>query len=88
MTDENPVALVTGAGSGIGRAVCHILLQNDSRVVLAGRRLDALQETVELAAVDADRCLYVATDVGKPEQVENLFQQCRDTFGAGGSLLR
>ena len=81
MTDENPVALVTGAGSGIGRAVCHILLQNDYRVVLAGRRLDALQETVELAAVDADRCLYVATDVGKPEQVENLFQQCRDTFG-------
>jgi NAD(P)-dependent dehydrogenase (short-subunit alcohol dehydrogenase family) len=81
MSDEAPVALVTGAGSGIGRAVCHALLADGYRVVLAGRRLEPLQETVDLAAVDAARALCVATDVGKPEQVENLFRQCEAGCG-------
>jgi len=81
MSDEAAVALVTGAGSGIGRAVCHTLLAHDYRVVLAGRRLEALQETVDLAAVDSARTLCVPTDVGKPEQVKNLFEQCAASFG-------
>ena len=81
MNDEAAVALVTGAGSGIGRAVCHALLKHDYRVVLAGRRLEALQETVDLAAVDPARTLCVPTDVGKPEQVQNLFEQCQASFG-------
>jgi NAD(P)-dependent dehydrogenase (short-subunit alcohol dehydrogenase family) len=81
MSEKAPVALVTGAGSGIGRAVCHALLAHDYRVVLAGRRLDALRETVELAAVDPALALCVSTDVGKPEQVENLFRQCARGFG-------
>jgi NAD(P)-dependent dehydrogenase (short-subunit alcohol dehydrogenase family) len=80
MSNESPVALVTGAGSGIGRAVCHALLQAGYAVVLAGRRLEALQETVTLADVDADRVLCVPTDVGKPEPVRELFAQAEAKF--------
>jgi len=81
MSNEPAVALVTGAGSGIGRAVCHALLKHDYCVVLAGRRLEPLQETVDLAAVDLERTLCVPTDVGKPEQVKELFHQCEARFG-------
>jgi NAD(P)-dependent dehydrogenase (short-subunit alcohol dehydrogenase family) len=80
MSNESPVALVTGAGSGIGRAVCHALLQAGYAVVLAGRRLEALQETVTLADVGADRVLCVPTDVGKPEPVRELFAQAEAKF--------
>ena len=55
------VALVTGAGTGIGRAVCIALLNDGYSVVLAGRRLEPLQETVALAAADAARSLCVPT---------------------------
>jgi NAD(P)-dependent dehydrogenase (short-subunit alcohol dehydrogenase family) len=75
------VALVTGAGTGIGRAVCHALLNDGYAVILAGRRLEALQETVHQAAVDSERTLCVPTDVGKPDQVINLFAQGGDAFG-------
>jgi NAD(P)-dependent dehydrogenase (short-subunit alcohol dehydrogenase family) len=80
MSNESPVALVTGAGSGIGRAVCHALLQAGYAVVLAGRRLEALQETVTLADVGAGRVLCVSTDVGKPEPVRELFAQAEAKF--------
>ncbi|MCP4981621.1 MAG: SDR family oxidoreductase, partial [Gammaproteobacteria bacterium] len=75
------VALVTGAGSGIGRAVCLALLSNAYSVVLVGRRLEVLQESVALARVDASRTLCVPTDVGKPDQVKNLFAQVESSFG-------
>jgi NAD(P)-dependent dehydrogenase (short-subunit alcohol dehydrogenase family) len=81
MSNEPAVALVTGAGSGIGRAVCHALLKHDYCVVLAGRRLEPLQETVALAAVEPERTLCVPADVGKPEQVKELFKQCEARFG-------
>jgi len=75
------IAIVTGAGSGIGRAVSSILLANGYSVVLAGRHLEPLQETVELAGADSTRALCVPTDVGKPEQVRNLFAQLEQSFG-------
>ncbi len=81
MGDGLKVALVTGAGSGIGRAVCHALLDDGYAVVLVGRRVQALQETVDLAGADAARCLCVPTDVGKPEQVVKLFEQAAKAFG-------
>jgi NAD(P)-dependent dehydrogenase (short-subunit alcohol dehydrogenase family) len=81
MADSLKVALVTGAGSGIGRAVSHALMHDGYAVVLAGRRMEPLQETVDLAEADAARCLCVPTDVGKPQQVAELFAQAEQAFG-------
>ena len=81
MNESLKVALVTGAGSGIGRAVCIALLHDGYSVVLAGRRLQPLQETVALAGVDAARSLCVPTDVGNPDEVRELFSQAEKSFG-------
>ena len=70
------VALVTGAGSGIGRAVAKTLDQNGYRVVLAGRRREALEETA------AGSTMVVApTDVTQPEEVKRLFADIESQFG-------
>ena len=74
------IALVTGAGSGIGRAVVLEFLRNGYRVVLAGRRLQALQETIEIAKVDTSQTLAVATDVTDPRSVRTLFQRAEEVF--------
>lgn len=81
MSESLKVALVTGAGTGIGRAVCIALLHDGYSVVLAGRRLQPLQETVALAEVDAARSLCVPTDVGKPDEVRELFSEAEKSFG-------
>ncbi len=75
------VALVTGAGSGIGRATSLALLKAGYRVVLAGRRADALQETIALAGDLADHALAVPTDATDPHAVSALFETTRATFG-------
>jgi len=75
------VALVTGAGSGIGRASALALLRAGWRVVLAGRRADALQETVAQAGDAGPRALAVPTDVRDPASVKALFQKAREAFG-------
>ena len=75
------VALVTGAGSGIGRATALALLAADYFVVLAGRRDDALQETVRLAGKNGTNALAVATDATKAESVEALFEATRSAYG-------
>jgi len=77
----NKIALVTGAGSGIGRASALALLKAGYHVVLAGRRLDALQQTAEQAGAAAPRALAVATDVRDAASVQALFATTRDTFG-------
>ena len=75
------VAVVTGAGSGIGRAVALELLAADYRVVLAGRRAERLDETVTLAGAHASTAVAVPADVTDPASVAALFARTRDTFG-------
>jgi NAD(P)-dependent dehydrogenase (short-subunit alcohol dehydrogenase family) len=67
--DSAPVALVTGAGSGIGRAVARALLEDGWHVVLAGRRRDALDDT----AAGDERATVVPADVTDPQSVDALF---------------
>jgi NAD(P)-dependent dehydrogenase (short-subunit alcohol dehydrogenase family) len=74
-------ALVTGAGSGIGRAVALALLAEGYHVALAGRRADALAETVGLAGADAARALAVPTDVTQPDAVAALFERVAAAWG-------
>jgi NAD(P)-dependent dehydrogenase (short-subunit alcohol dehydrogenase family) len=81
MHTSGKVALVTGAGSGIGRAAALALLKDGYRVVLAGRRAEALNETLQAAGAGAERALVVPTDVTQPDQVEHLFEQTRARFG-------
>jgi NAD(P)-dependent dehydrogenase (short-subunit alcohol dehydrogenase family) len=79
---DSKVAIVTGAGSGIGRAVALALLSAGWSVALAGRRLAQLEETAALAAGDAQaRALPRSADVADPASVEALFAATRERFG-------
>jgi NAD(P)-dependent dehydrogenase (short-subunit alcohol dehydrogenase family) len=75
------VALITGAGTGIGRAVSLALAGEGYSVVLAGRRAERLQETIKMAAETKGRLLAVPTDVTDAASVEALFEKVRDSFG-------
>ncbi|MER6524564.1 SDR family oxidoreductase [Streptomyces sp. NPDC001508] len=80
MTDrESKIAVVTGAGSGIGRAVAVELLHAGWAVALAGRRAERLAETTALAP-EGD-ALVVRTDVARPDDVADLFATTVDRFG-------
>jgi NAD(P)-dependent dehydrogenase (short-subunit alcohol dehydrogenase family) len=81
MNSNEKVAIVTGAGSGIGRATALALLREGYAVVLAGRRLDALKTTVAESGSDNIRALAVATDVTEPLAVHSLFEKTRAAFG-------
>ncbi|HWH83100.1 MAG TPA: SDR family oxidoreductase [Burkholderiaceae bacterium] len=75
------IALVTGAGSGIGRASALALLAAGWKVVLAGRRADALEETRTLAGALAEHALPVPTDATDPAAVRALFDTTQARFG-------
>jgi NAD(P)-dependent dehydrogenase (short-subunit alcohol dehydrogenase family) len=81
MSGEGKVAIVTGAGSGIGKASALALLRDGFSVALAGRRAEALQSTVEAAGQAASRALPVQCDVGQPDQVTALFDKTVAKFG-------
>ena len=78
----NPkIALVTGAGSGIGRAVALALHRAGYSLALAGRRKAELEKTAALAPSTGGRMLCVPTDVSKPDSVRALFAKTFETFG-------
>jgi len=81
MTSESKIAMVTGAGTGVGRAVALSLLQADWTVVLVGRRETLLHETALLAGPSAGRCLALTADVSQEAAVLALFEQVRTRFG-------
>jgi NAD(P)-dependent dehydrogenase (short-subunit alcohol dehydrogenase family) len=81
MSDHVKIALVTGSGSGIGRASALALLREGFSVVLAGRRRDPLEQTIARAGVDGERALAVPADVSDPASVAALFETTRATFG-------
>ncbi|MFM9916782.1 MAG: SDR family oxidoreductase [Rhizobacter sp.] len=81
MIENMRVAVVTGAGSGIGRACALALLDAGYTVVLAGRRQAALNETADAAGVNATHALAVPTDVTDPASVVALFERVRSICG-------
>ena len=81
MTMRNHVALVTGAGSGIGRASALALLRGGFTVALAGRRAEALEQTQKRAGDLAANALPVPTDVTDPASVRALFGATQEAFG-------
>jgi NAD(P)-dependent dehydrogenase (short-subunit alcohol dehydrogenase family) len=81
MNAQRKIAIVTGAGSGIGRAVALALAQAGYEVALAGRRADALDETVRAARTHATELLPVVTDVTDADSVARLFDTVRERYG-------
>src|SRR5690242_21038178 len=81
MSSQSKSAIVTGAGSGIGRAVAVALAKDGYDVALAGRRKDALQATAEQVKAAGRRALAVPTDVGDPAAVRALFAAAKEAFG-------
>ena len=82
MTQQtNKVALVTGAGSGIGRASALALLSAGYQVVMTGRRMSTLQASLQDAGNLANNALLIESDVRDPDSVVALFQQIQAQFG-------
>jgi NAD(P)-dependent dehydrogenase (short-subunit alcohol dehydrogenase family) len=80
MSSSGKVAIVTGAGSGIGKASALALVREGYSVVFAARRKESLEEALREADAGA-RALAVPTDVGDPASVKNLFAKTKETYG-------
>jgi NAD(P)-dependent dehydrogenase (short-subunit alcohol dehydrogenase family) len=80
MTNPSKIAIVTGAGTGVGKAATLALLKDGYCVALAGRRLEPLQEVIAQSGA-ADRALAVPTDVADPDSVKALFAAAIQKFG-------
>ncbi|MBH3413664.1 SDR family oxidoreductase [Pseudomonas putida] len=81
MSQNNKVALGTGAGSGIGRAVALALLEDGFSLILAGRRAEPLQSVVEQALAAGGEALAVPTDVRDEQSVAQLFATIEEVHG-------
>ena len=79
--NEKKVAIVTGAGSGIGQATAIALLHEGYRVTLAGRRPEALKKTIEHAGNAGIYALAITADISDSDDVTNLFRKVKETYG-------
>jgi NAD(P)-dependent dehydrogenase (short-subunit alcohol dehydrogenase family) len=79
MSEAKKIAVVTGAGTGVGRAASLALMNTGFTVVLVGRRLDMLEETAKLGP--AGKSLCITADMTKPEQIAALFDKVKSTYG-------
>ncbi len=84
---KQPVAIITGAGSGIGRAICVLLAKEGWRVALAGRNRSPLEETIEHIHAGPDHALVVTTDVTHPREVTHLVEEVASRFGRIDALV-
>jgi len=80
MTSNTKVALVTGAGTGIGRAAALAMLKDGYKVALVGRRKEMLDKTAADSGAK-DRALVLPSDITKPENVKSVFAKVKDTWG-------
>jgi NAD(P)-dependent dehydrogenase (short-subunit alcohol dehydrogenase family) len=87
MKNEGKVAVVTGAGSGIGKATALAFLKDGWRVAVVGRRKDALEGTISAAGAQRDRAIAVPADVADAKAVEALFAQVKKAFGRVDALF-
>src|SRR4029077_14815815 len=78
---DGKIAVITGAGSGIGRASAHALLEAGWTCVLAGRRKEMLEETARLGNAPPPRTLAVPTDVTDPNSIAALFDAVKSAYG-------
>jgi NAD(P)-dependent dehydrogenase (short-subunit alcohol dehydrogenase family) len=81
MTSQGKVAVVTGAGTGVGKAVALALMRDGYSLVLAGRRKEPLEATAREGQASGARSIVVPTDVGDPSSVKALFAKTKEAFG-------
>ena len=81
MSSQIKVAIITGAGSGIGKSTTLALFREGYAVVLAGRRVEPLETTAAQAGQAGSQALVVPTDVTDPDAVQALFAKTKETFG-------
>jgi NAD(P)-dependent dehydrogenase (short-subunit alcohol dehydrogenase family) len=81
MASQGKIALVTGAGTGVGRAVSLALMKEGYSLVLAGRRKEPLDETARQGQGSGAKSIVVPTDVGDPSSVKALFANTKEAFG-------
>ena len=81
MNSTQKIALVTGAGTGIGKAAAFALLREGFSVIFTGRRLELLQAAVKESKAPDERTMTFAADIGKPSDVEALFAAIIKRFG-------
>ena len=81
MASASKIALITGAGSGIGKASALALMRHGWSVVLAGRRKELLEEVAREGQATGQRSLVVPTDVADPASIRDLFARTKETFG-------
>ena len=81
MSPAGKVAIITGAGTGIGKRCALALLRDGWSVALAGRRAELLEKTREEAGDEGKNAIVVRTDVGDPEAVRELFAKTKEAFG-------